>query len=61
MKTKTIVLSETADLSEAAKNLFSVMRELDAQDCEFILAEEFPDSFLGKAINDRLRRAATRD
>lgn len=59
--TETIVLSETADLSEAAKKLFSVMRELDAQDCEFILAEEFPDSFLGKAINDRLRRAATRD
>jgi len=59
--TDTIVLSETEDLSEAAKKLFSVMRELDAQDCEFILAEEFPDSFLGKAINDRLRRAATRD
>jgi len=57
----TTVLSEKADLSEAAKKLFSVMRELDAQDCEFILAEEFPDSFLGKAINDRLRRAATRD
>lgn len=57
----TIVLSATGDLSEAAKKLFSVMRELDASDCEFILAEEFPDSFLGKAINDRLRRAATRD
>jgi len=57
----TIVLSEREDLSEAAKRLFSTMRELDASDCEFILAEEFPDSFLGKAINDRLRRAATRD
>lgn len=57
----TIVLSENADLSEAAKKLFSTMRELDTSNCEFILAEEFPDSFLGKAINDRLRRAATRD
>jgi L-threonylcarbamoyladenylate synthase len=35
-----------------------VLRELDASDCDVIIAEEFPDQGLGRAINDRLRRAA---
>jgi L-threonylcarbamoyladenylate synthase len=53
-------LTETGDLREAARNLFSAMRELDASDTEAIVAEWVPDTGLGKAINDRLRRAAAK-
>jgi L-threonylcarbamoyladenylate synthase len=52
------ILSPTGDLEIAAQNLFSALRELDKLDIEFILAEEVPDIGLGRAINDRLRRAS---
>jgi L-threonylcarbamoyladenylate synthase len=52
------VLSPTGDLSVAAQNLFSSLRELDGLNVQFILAEEVPDTGLGRAINDRLRRAS---
>jgi len=52
------VLSPAGNLEEAAQNLFSALRELDKMKIEVILAEEVPDVGLGKAINDRLRRAA---
>lgn len=55
-----MVLSERGDLSEAARTLFAALRELDSSDCEAILAERFPEEGLGRAINDRLRRAAAR-
>ena len=55
-----IRLSASGDLSEAARNLFAALRELDSSDCDVILAERFPDEGLGRAINDRLRRAAAR-
>jgi L-threonylcarbamoyladenylate synthase len=51
-------LSASENISEAAAQLFSTMRKLDHADIDIILAEEFPDSGLGKAINDRLQRAA---
>jgi len=51
-------LSAKGDLKEAAHNLFSTLRELDESDVDVIIAEKFPDSFLGRAINDRLLRAA---
>jgi L-threonylcarbamoyladenylate synthase len=54
------VLSEFGDLAEAARHLFAVLRELDDTDCSVILAEEFPDEGLGRAINDRLRRASAK-
>jgi L-threonylcarbamoyladenylate synthase len=50
-------LSSTGDLNEAARGLFAALRALDASDAELILAEVFPDVGLGRAINDRLRRA----
>lgn len=50
-------LSETADFDEAAKNLFSTMREADACGAEIILTRLLPETGLGMAINDRLRRA----
>lgn len=53
-------LSPTRDLNEAARNLFTALRALDTSDVDVILAERFPDEGLGRAINDRLRRAAAK-
>ncbi|MDX5337962.1 MAG: threonylcarbamoyl-AMP synthase [Cyclobacteriaceae bacterium] len=53
-----IVLSPEQNLHEAAKNLFAAMRTLDDSDAQVILAELLPEEGLGKAINDRLKRAA---
>ncbi|MGI9542691.1 MAG: L-threonylcarbamoyladenylate synthase [Cyclobacteriaceae bacterium] len=53
-----IVLSEHSDLEEAAQKLFSALRELDSLPVQTILADWVPNEGLGKAINDRLRRAA---
>jgi L-threonylcarbamoyladenylate synthase len=54
------VLSQRGDLSEAAVNLFAAMRRLDARGLDVIVARLVPESGLGRAINDRLRRAARR-
>ncbi len=53
------VLSSAADLNEAAKNLFAYMRQLDAQNPDLIIAEQVPEIGIGRAINDKLRRAST--
>ncbi len=52
------VLSQNADLEEAASNLFSAMQQLDDLDLDIIIAEKFPNIGLGFAINDRLKRAS---
>lgn len=54
------VLSPDGDFDEAARNLFLAMRALDNSKAEIILAEELPEINLGKAINDRLRRASAK-
>nr|WP_240232511.1 L-threonylcarbamoyladenylate synthase [Devosia sp. JXJ CY 41] len=51
-------LSETGDLHEAARNLFSMLHELDAVGAGVIAVAPVPDTGLGEAINDRLQRAA---
>ena len=51
-------LSPSGSLEEAASKLFGVLRELDSNDVEHIIAESFPDEGLGRAINDRLKRAS---
>ena len=53
-----ISLSADGDLNEAAQNLFAAMRLLDESDVDVIFAEPMPETGLGRAINDRLRRAA---
>lgn len=53
-----VLLSAKGDLNEAAKNLFAAMRRLDSGNADVIYAVQFPDVGLGKAINDRLRRAS---
>lgn len=54
------VLSQSGDPREAAANLFRCLRELDGAGLDLIVAEEAPETGLGAAINDRLRRAAKR-
>ena len=54
------ILSETGDLREAAARLFGALRRLDAAGLDRIEAEPVPDIALGRAINDRLRRASKR-
>jgi L-threonylcarbamoyladenylate synthase len=51
------VLSSKGDLSEAAQNLFGTMRKLDNMNYDIIIAENFPNTGLGVAINDRLKKA----
>ena len=55
-----IVLSASGDLKEAAKNLFAALRSMDEMDVESVIAEPLPEKGLGRAINDRLRRAAAK-
>ncbi|MEQ9414663.1 MAG: L-threonylcarbamoyladenylate synthase [Cyclobacteriaceae bacterium] len=55
-----LVLSKNGNLEEAARNLFAALRQFDQMDIEVILAEPVPDSGIGRAINDRLKRAATK-
>ena len=52
------VLSKRGDFREAAANLFSAIRRLDALNLDLILAEAVPEVGLGRAIMDRLRRAS---
>lgn len=53
-----IVLSIHRNLDEAAQQLFAAMRTIDTFDIDIIIAEQFPEEGLGRAINDRLKRAA---
>lgn len=51
-------LSEEGDLLEAASNLFMMLRDLDCPDNKAIAVMNIPETGLGVAINDRLKRAA---
>lgn len=51
-------LSEAGDLIEAAGNLFAYLHALDRPEFTGIAVAPIPDRGLGRAINDRLRRAA---
>lgn len=52
-------LSPAGDLGEAAANLFAMLRALDRPEVAAIAVSPIPETGLGRAINDRLRRAAT--
>lgn len=56
----TLNLSKTGDLREAAANLFQMLRTLDQLACDSIAVMPIPDQGLGLAINDRLKRAASK-
>ncbi|MFN6952017.1 MAG: Sua5 family C-terminal domain-containing protein, partial [Albidovulum sp.] len=51
-------LSPSGDLVEAAANLFHLLREADARAQGAIAVSPIPQTGIGRAINDRLRRAA---
>jgi L-threonylcarbamoyladenylate synthase len=53
----TLNLSLGGDLHEAARNLFAMLHELDARAARIAVAP-IPQTGLGEAINDRLKRAA---
>ncbi|MCX7935940.1 MAG: L-threonylcarbamoyladenylate synthase type 1 TsaC, partial [Planctomycetota bacterium] len=52
------ILSASGRLEEAAANLYAALRRLDALGLDMIVAQPLPEQGLGRAINDRLRRAA---
>lgn len=54
----TLNLSDRGDLTEAAANLFGHLHRLDALGATHIAVAPIPDTGLGRAINDRLQRAA---
>lgn len=51
-------LSPSGNLTEAAANLFAYLHKLDASGAEKIAVSPIPETGLGRAINDRLTRAA---
>ena len=53
-----VSLSASGDLVEAAAKLFALLHEADARGVEALAVAPVPDTGLGRAINDRLRRAA---
>lgn len=53
-------LSKGQDLREAAANLYGAMRRLDESGVKRIVAEPVPETGLGAAIMERLRKAAAR-
>lgn len=55
-----LILSPSGNSTEAAKNLFAYLRYLDSLPLTRIYAQLLPNEGLGRAVNDRLKRAATR-
>ncbi len=55
---RSLNLSPTGDLVEAAANLFAMLHELDSGPAKGIAVMPIPEAGLGIAINDRLRRAS---
>lgn len=51
-------LSKDGNIDEAAKNLFSFLRQLDEMKFNVIYTQYLPNDGLGIAINDRLKRAS---
>ena len=58
--THQVILSPTGDLQEAACRLFAALREMDSIDTDVVIVERVPEQGLGRAINDRLQRAASK-
>ncbi|MCG6535683.1 MAG: threonylcarbamoyl-AMP synthase [Syntrophales bacterium LBB04] len=52
------ILSPTGDLREAAANFFSYLIELVREDVDIIYAEKMPETGLGRAMMERLKKAA---
>jgi len=55
------VLSRNGDPAEVAHHLFAALRQLDRKDLDILVVELADERGIGRAINDRLRRAGCRD
>ncbi len=55
---ESVLLGGEEDAEECARRLYHALRELDDRAVAVILARELPERGMGRAINDRLRRAA---
>lgn len=55
---KQLILSKSGDYEEAARNIFAHLRAAETLDIELLYVELLPEIGLGRAINDRLKRAA---
>lgn len=53
-----IALSPIGNIDEAARNLFSALNEIATWPVDVVYAELMPEVGLGRAINDRLKRAS---
>ena len=53
-------LSKNGDLKEVANNLYKTMRKVKKRNFNSISVMKIPNKGIGKAINDRLRKAATK-
>lgn len=51
-------LGSRRNLESVARNLFRLLRELDDENVDIIIAEGFPHNGIGLAITNRLRKAA---
>ena len=54
----TVNLSETGDMTEATAKLYAYMHDLDTPDYDLILVDPIPNTGIGIALNDRLKRAS---
>jgi len=55
---KQYILSPEGNIAEAAKKLFATLREADKLvNIDILIAEYFPEEGIGRAINDRLKKA----
>ena len=59
VKHKHFWLTKTGNLQEAAKNLYSLIQEIDQNKFEKIFIENIKSTGLGIAINDRIKKACS--
>lgn len=56
----TVNLSETGDMTEATAKLYAYMHDLDLPENDLILVDPIPNTGVGMALNDRLKRASVK-
>ena len=52
------ISGHAGDLGQAARSLFALLRDMDEEKVDYIAAEGFPNTELGYAIMNRMRKAA---
>ncbi len=52
------IMGREGDEESAARTLFRYLREFDEENCDYVFAEAMPETGLGLAVMNRLRKAA---